>query len=122
MEPSSAPKKTSRRTPRKARSLCVPFASETTYARCLSDRAYYRHYLMEQYQAHPELFPSAWAAGFHFHGVVQSKKQGLRQCRVKLKGDGGGLSTASLVYDAVYDRAGRGGRKAFVVASVGRTL
>ena len=34
----TAPKKTSRRTPRKARSLCVPFASETTYARCLSDR------------------------------------------------------------------------------------
>ena len=89
MEPSSAPKKTPRRTPRKARSLCVPFAREATYARCLSDRAYYRHYLLEQYQAHPELFPSAWSAGFHFHGVVQSKKQGLRQCRVKLKGDGG---------------------------------
>ena len=79
MEPSSAPKKTPRRTPRKARSLCVPFASETTYARCVSDRAYYRHYLLEQYQAHPELFPSAWSAGFHFHGVVQSKKQGLKR-------------------------------------------
>ena len=89
MEPSSAAKKTHPGTGRKARSLCVPFVSEATYARCLSDRAYYRHYLMEQYQAHPELFPSAWAAGFHFHGVVQSKKQGLRQCRVKLKGDGG---------------------------------
>ena len=76
MEPSSAPKKTPRRTPRKARSLCVPFASETTYARCLSDRAYYRHYLMEQYQTHPELFPSAWSAGLSLsrRGAVQKAR------------------------------------------------
>ena len=88
MEPSSAAKKTPGGSRRKARSLCLPFASEAAYARCVADRAYYRRYLMEQYQQHPELFPSGWAAGFHFHGVVQSKKQGLRQCRVKLKSDG----------------------------------
>ena len=88
MEPSSAAKKTHRSSRRKARSLCVPFASAAAYARCVADRAYYRRYLMDQYQHHPELFPSAWSGGFHFHGVVQSNKQGLRQRRVKLKGDG----------------------------------
>ncbi len=74
MEPSSAAKKTPHGSRRKARSLCLPCASEAAYARCVADRGYYRHYLMEQYQQHSELFPSGWAAGFHFHGVVQSKK------------------------------------------------
>ena len=88
MEPSSAAKKTQRITDRKPRSLCVPFASEADYDRCVGDCAYYRRYLMEQYQHHPELFPLAWSDGFHFHDVVPSKKQGLRQRRVKLKHDG----------------------------------
>ena len=88
MEPSSAAKKTPRGSRRKARSLCLPFAREAAYARCVADRESYRCYRMEQYQQPPELFPAGWAAGFHFPGVVQSKKQGLRPCRVKLKSDG----------------------------------
>ncbi len=88
MEPSSANNETQSGAPRKARSLCLPFESEAAYARCLADRASYRSYLMEQYQRHPELFPSEWAAGFHLHGGVHSKKQGLYQRRVKLKSDG----------------------------------
>ena len=88
MEPSSAAKKTPRGSRLKARSLCLPFAREAAYARCVADRESYRCYRMEQYQQPPELFPAGWAAGFHFPGVVQSKKQGLRPCRVKLKSDG----------------------------------
>ncbi len=88
MEPSSAKNKRQTRRFRKPRSLCLSFSSEAVYDRCLADRAYYRRYLMDQYQHHPELFPPDWATGFHFHGFVSSKKQGLRQRRIKLKSNG----------------------------------
>jgi hypothetical protein len=88
MEPSSDENKKQTRPPRKPRSLCLSFANETEYERCLADRAYYRTYLMEQYQAYPELFPEEWGEGFHFHGFIYSRKQDLHQRRVKLKSTG----------------------------------
>lgn len=73
---------------RKPRSLCLPFTNEAEYERCLTDRDQCRSYLREQYRHHPELFPPGWEGGFHFHGFVHSRKQGLRQRRVKLKANG----------------------------------
>ncbi|MEK6655047.1 MAG: hypothetical protein AABY92_07880 [Thermodesulfobacteriota bacterium] len=54
----------------------------------MTDRASCRQYLLEEGQAHPELFPAALKEGFVFQGFVHSKKQALTMRRIKLKGPG----------------------------------
>lgn len=73
------------RRPRKAKSICLAFESETQYQSCVADPQVYRPYLLDQYQDHPELFPPGFEAGFVFHDCVTSRKQGLRMRRVKVK-------------------------------------
>jgi hypothetical protein len=65
--------------------ICLPFESEAQYARCLRDLPLYRQFLQEQFQAHPELFPQAFARGWQFHSHYQLKKQaGLKVRRLRL--------------------------------------
>jgi len=88
MESPSAANKTSRRRPRKAKSLCLPFDSQAPYQACMSDHRRCRLYLQEQYGRHPELFPRDFAYGFWFHSWVYSRKQALAMRRIKLKSNG----------------------------------
>lgn len=88
MGSSSEPNKTNSRRPRKPKSICLPFLSESHYHTCMADRTLCRQYIMAQYQHHPELFPVALKEGFIFQGLVYSKKQDLRLRRLKLKGAG----------------------------------
>lgn len=85
MGSSSSANKTPTRRRRKAKSICLPFESETHYQTCMADPAICRSYIMECYATHPELFPHALDGGFVFHAFVRSKKQGLLMRRIQLK-------------------------------------
>ena len=64
--------------------ICLPFESEAHYAACLRDLARYRQFLQTQFQAHPELFPQAFAHGWQFHSHYELKKRHLKLRRIKL--------------------------------------
>ena len=80
---SSSPNKRETRRPRKPKSLCLPFETGE-YQSCMEDHAHCREYIMERYEAAPELFPAALSEGFTFNGFIHSKKQDLTQRRIKL--------------------------------------
>jgi hypothetical protein len=65
--------------------ICVPFASEAQYQRCIEDVVQYRTYLTSVSTEHPELFPQAWAQGYTFHDCYRSRKQGVGLRRIKLR-------------------------------------
>lgn len=88
MGSSSPSNQTTTRRKRKAKSICLPFASEEAYRRCMEDRTYCRSYLHRMVGQYPELFPGAITHGFTFHGFLASKKQLLTMRRIKLKANG----------------------------------
>ena len=88
MRSSSGINKTNARRKRKAKSICLPFASEASYPSCMEDRVQCRSYIMEQDRLHPELFPQALREGCTFHGFLHSKKQALPMRRIKLRTNG----------------------------------
>jgi hypothetical protein len=69
--------------------ICLPFESAEHYARCINDLQAFRLFLEQQYQIHPELFPSAFAQGYEFHSHYSVKKQNLLIRRIKLLETGG---------------------------------
>ena len=85
---SSGINKTNARRKRKAKSICLPFASEASYPSCMEDRVQCRSYIMEQDRLQPELFPQALREGCTFHGFLHSKKQALPMRRIKLRTNG----------------------------------
>lgn len=67
------------------RTIRLPLTS-AEYARFVSDNAFAKARLARLYEAHPELFPEGWAAGYVCYGFTsRSGKQGLRYRRVRLK-------------------------------------
>lgn len=69
------------------RTIRLPIAPGD-YARFVSDNAFAKARLAQLYEAHPELFPEGWAAGYVCHGfTARSRKQGLCYRRVRLKAD-----------------------------------
>ena len=88
MRSSSGINKTNARRKRKAKSICLPFASEASYQSCMEDRVQCRSYIMEQDRLHPELFPQALREGCTFHGFLHSKKPALPMRRIKLRTNG----------------------------------
>lgn len=73
--------------PKECKTICLGFASEEEYERLVEEREEYRKYVIAQSIAYPELFPSNIKEGFKFCGFVESKKQGLKQRRLKLTDD-----------------------------------
>ena len=58
------------------KTICLSFGSETFYQQCLDDPETFRAHVNAQFQAHPELFPTAMAEGWCLHGFTsRSKKQ-----------------------------------------------
>ena len=88
MRSSSGINKTNARRKRKAKSICLPFASEASYPSCMEDRVQCRSYIMEQDRLQPELFPQALREGCTFHGFLHSKKPALPMRRIKLRTNG----------------------------------
>jgi len=72
---------------RKDKTIVLPFSREEEYNRYVNGECDMRQYLMDKYKLHPELFPAGFQEGFHFHGVVSSKKLGIMQRRIRLKAD-----------------------------------
>ena len=67
--------------------IVIDFASEIFYNTIIDNHHKFREYINIQYENHPELFPSAFKQGFHFHGFRHSKKQsGFRTRRILLPG------------------------------------
>lgn len=62
--------------PQECKTICLGFVSEEEYERLVAHSI-----------AYPELFPSNIKAGFKFSGFVESKKQRLKQRKLKLTDD-----------------------------------
>jgi hypothetical protein len=65
------------------KNICLGFSSEAQYKELVDDPMLFRNFLDMSYQHYPELFPKAWAFGFTFHDIRQSKKTALFIRRVK---------------------------------------
>jgi hypothetical protein len=65
--------------------ICLAFESEAQYEEFVAAPKQYRAWLNEQFAAHPELFPAAFAQGYHWHSQYVQKKQGLTLRRLRLK-------------------------------------
>lgn len=71
--------------PTKNNVIILDFTSEEFYDSILGDTCKFREYMNLRHQEHPELFPSGFSQGFHFHGFRHSKKQsGFRVRRIRL--------------------------------------
>lgn len=76
------------KSPRGAKTICIPFEGEAHYRACLDDLEVYSAYLKRLVAAHPELFPPEIGEGFSFHGTYSSKKQAVEIQRIKLEASG----------------------------------
>lgn len=65
--------------------ICLAFESEAHYGKLVADAKLYRAWLEAQYAQHPELFPAAFAQGFHWHSRYHQKKQQVTLRRLRLK-------------------------------------
>ena len=74
---------------RGSKTICIPFASEEHYRRCLEETSVCREHIESITQRHPELFPPGLEQGFIFKGTYHSKKRDidLRRIRVEATGD-----------------------------------
>ena len=78
MKPSARPSKT----------IVLPFATQESYDTMLNDKTAFRQLLWHFFEQNPELFPLDFQGGFHFCGMITSKKTGLIQQKIRLKSDG----------------------------------
>jgi hypothetical protein len=69
---------------RGSKHICVPFASEAQYQKCVTNVAKYREHLAQSLEQHPELFPQAIGEGYTFHDRYRSRKQQIVLRRIKL--------------------------------------
>ena len=65
--------------------ICLAFESEAQYVKLVAAPKLYRAWLAEQYAQHSELFPAAFAQGFHWHSRYRQKKQKVLLRRLRLK-------------------------------------
>lgn len=72
----------------KDKTICLDFVTQANYEECMSDPSKFRDYLDQSYQEHPELFPGEYQTGYTLHGIITSKKQGLKTRRIKLSQNG----------------------------------
>ena len=74
--------------------ICLAFESEAEYAKLVGAPKLYRAWLEAQYARHPELFPAAFAQGFHWHSRYHQKKQNVTLRRLRLKATRGVFTIA----------------------------
>jgi len=74
--------------------ICLAFESEAAYAKLVGAPKLYRAWLEAQYARHPELFPAAFAQGFHWHSRYHQKKQNVTLRRLRLKATRGVFTIA----------------------------
>lgn len=65
--------------------ICLAFESEAQYDKLVAAPKLYRAWLEEQSAQHPELFPAAFAQGFHWHSRYHQKKQKVLLRRLRFK-------------------------------------
>ena len=73
---------------RQAKTIVLPFATQESYFAMIPDTNTFREQLFHVYALHPELFPLDFDKGFHFCGVIKSKKLGITQRKVRLLANG----------------------------------
>lgn len=64
------------------KTICLPVEEGLDYEKLVKDREAYRTYLEGQIKTYPELFPEGIEEGYRFHGIVNSKKQGITTRRI----------------------------------------
>jgi len=77
----------SERQPQRCSTICLPF-DQDTYDRVVHDPRAFRRALDQFFQDMPELFPQAFAQGYHLKDDRHSRKLGLRLRRIRLKATG----------------------------------
>ncbi len=73
--------------PRGFSTICLPVSKER-YQQVIDSPTLYRQWLDEAFQATPELFPAAFAAGYTLKDDRVSVKRGLRLRRIRCKATG----------------------------------
>jgi hypothetical protein len=76
---------------RSCSTICLPIGKDA-YLDIVADPDCFRAWLNQSFRGHPELFPKAFASGYHLKDDRRSAKTGLRLRRVRLRATGESFS------------------------------